>query len=113
MAFVGLLLLSKCVILVRSRVFLTTGGSYGTPHLDLGFVGMDSAAAASMLEMMQFSYLSFGLYISDISYKISNLFHTVTEYLLLISLLISDWLVCWVLWHINLCRLFNAKSIFM
>ena len=27
----------------------------------------------------------------------------------------SDWfgLVCWVLWHINLCRLFNAKSIFM
>ena len=22
-------------------------------------------------------------------------------------------LVCWVLWHINLCRLFNAKSIFM
>ena len=22
-------------------------------------------------------------------------------------------LVCWVLWHINLCMLFNAKSIFM
>ena len=22
-----------------------------------------------------------------------------------------DWLVKWVLWHINLCRLFNAKSI--
>ena len=22
-------------------------------------------------------------------------------------------LVCWVLWHINLCRLFNAKSILM
>ena len=22
-------------------------------------------------------------------------------------------LVCWVLWHINLCRLFNPKSIFM
>ena len=22
------------------------------------------------------------------------------------------WLVVWVLWHINLCRLFNAKSIF-
>ena len=22
-------------------------------------------------------------------------------------------LVCWVLWHISLCRLFNAKSIFM
>ena len=23
------------------------------------------------------------------------------------------WLVGWVLWHINLCRLFNAESIFM
>ena len=23
------------------------------------------------------------------------------------------WLVGWFLWHINLCRLFNAKSIFM
>ena len=23
------------------------------------------------------------------------------------------WLVGWVLWHINLCRLFNAKSIFI
>ena len=23
------------------------------------------------------------------------------------------WLVVWVLWHINLCRLFNAKSILM
>ena len=25
----------------------------------------------------------------------------------------KGWLVVWVLWHINLCRLFNAKSIFM
>ena len=25
----------------------------------------------------------------------------------------KGWLVGWVLWHINLCRLFNAKSIFM
>ena len=24
-----------------------------------------------------------------------------------------SWLVDWVSWHINLCRLFNAKSIFM
>ena len=31
------------------------------------------------------------------------------------DLLYDRWfgLVCWVLWHINLCRLFNAKSIFM
>ena len=27
--------------------------------------------------------------------------------------MIFGWLVVWVLWHINLCRLFNAKSIFM
>ena len=26
---------------------------------------------------------------------------------------IWTWLVGWVLWHINLCRLFNVKSIFM
>ena len=26
---------------------------------------------------------------------------------------VIGWLVVWVLWHINLCRLFNAKSIFM
>ena len=26
---------------------------------------------------------------------------------------VNDWLVVWVLWHIKLCRLFNAKSIFM
>ena len=25
----------------------------------------------------------------------------------------NGWLVGWVLWHMNLCRLFNAKSIFM
>ena len=25
----------------------------------------------------------------------------------------KGWFVCWVLWHINLCRLFNAKSVFM
>ena len=27
--------------------------------------------------------------------------------------LLDGWLVGWVLWHINLFRLFNAKSIFM
>ena len=39
-------------------------------------------------------------------------------YLLKFSCLSGKWehfdsLVCWVLWHINLCRLLNAKSIFM
>ena len=27
--------------------------------------------------------------------------------------MVISWLVVWVLWHINLCRLFNAKSIFI
>ena len=27
--------------------------------------------------------------------------------------ILKRWLVVWVLWHINLCRLFNAKSIFI
>ena len=26
---------------------------------------------------------------------------------------VHNWLVVWVLWYINLCRLFNAKSCFM
>ena len=29
------------------------------------------------------------------------------------TIFILGWLVLRVLWHINLCRLFNAKSIFM
>ena len=29
------------------------------------------------------------------------------------SNMLVGWLVVWVLWHINLCRLFNAKSIFI
>ena len=29
---------------------------------------------------------------------------------LLSAILFSDWLISWVLWHINPCKLFNAKS---
>ena len=32
---------------------------------------------------------------------------------IILSKEIDGWLVVWVLWNINLCRLFNAKSIFM
>ena len=31
----------------------------------------------------------------------------------LMYVIVGCWLVVWVLWHINLCRLFNDKSIFM
>ena len=34
-------------------------------------------------------------------------------YIFIISQDYVGWLVGWVLWHINLCRLFNAKSIIM
>ncbi len=29
------------------------------------------------------------------------------------EVIFASWLVGWILWHINLCRLFNAKSIFI
>ena len=32
---------------------------------------------------------------------------------IIISFFYFSWLVDWILWQINLCRLFNAKSIFM
>ena len=43
--------------------------------------------------------------------NIFGCFHTINFQIRLHHLFI--WLVGWVLWHINLCRLFNAKSIFI
>ena len=34
-------------------------------------------------------------------------------FFLIYCILVSVWLIVWVLWHINLCRLFNTKSIFI
>ena len=42
-----------------------------------------------------------------------SLFFDLGFAVLLLSSLENCWLVVWVLWHINLCRLFNAKSIFI
>ena len=48
---------------------------------------------------------------------INLIFHIVFPFsyywILLHTLLIYGWLVVWILWHIKLCRLFNAKSIFI
>ena len=63
--------------------------SNGTLHLALGFVGMHPAAA-SMWAVNKFLYWSFEVYVSDISWRVWNLFLTVTVYLLLISLLVSE-----------------------
>ena len=38
---------------------------------------------------------------------------TLDPYLIMLSVKQVCWLVGFVLWHINLCRLFNAKSIFI
>ena len=42
-----------------------------------------------------------------------NLFFRLSVVECLFVLWFSDWSVSWILWHINLCRLFNAKYIFM
>ena len=49
---------------------------------------------------------------------INNTWNHITEWKHIVILklddwLIGSWLVVWVLWHIKLCRLFNAKSNFM
>ena len=82
-------LLSKDVTFILSCFFLTSRHSDGTLHLALDLVGMHSAAA-SMWALMKFTYLSFGVCASDIFWRVLNLFHTVTIYLLLIFLLVSE-----------------------
>ena len=37
----------------------------------------------------------------------------ITQIIYIEKSLFGCWLVVWVLWHINLCRLFNTKSLFM
>ena len=60
-----------------SHFFQTPSDSNGTLHLTLGFVGMHSVIT-HMEAAAKFSYLSFGVYVSDISRRISNLSLTVT-----------------------------------
>ena len=61
--------------------FGTTSDSHRTLHSALDLVGMHFAAA-SMWAVMKFSYLSFGVCVSNISWRVSNFFLTVTVYLL-------------------------------
>ena len=85
LTFVGFLL-SKDAIFFYFIFFLTTSDSHRTLLLTVGLVGMHSAAA-SMWTMTKFSYSSFRVSISVISWGVSNLFLKVTLYLLLTSLL--------------------------
>ena len=50
------------------------------------------------------------IYVADLRHNLLGLDFIESLGLLDIPL---NWLVVWVLWHINLCRLFNAKSIFI
>ena len=55
-------------------------------------------------------------YLKSANYvKFLCLFRSVVSWSTFFSFYTQVWfgLVCWVLWHINLCRLFNAKTIFM
>ena len=69
LVLVGFLLLHRDAVFTLSHFFLTANVSHGTLCLALGLVGIHSAAA-SMWEMMKFSYLSFGVGASDISWRL-------------------------------------------
>ena len=77
-------------VFILSRFCLTTDDSHGTLHSARGLISMHFAAA-SMREMMEFSYSSFSVCVPDISWSASNFFLIVTVYLLLISLLVSSY----------------------
>ena len=83
----------KDAIFTLSCFFLTVSISHGTLCLVLGLVGIRSTAAASMWALKKFSYSSLGVCVLDIFWRVSNLFLTVTVYLLLISLLVKWGLV--------------------
>ena len=81
--------LSKDVFILLSRISLFAVDSQGTLHLAVGLDSMHSAAS-SLWAVTKFPYSSFGLFLSDVSLWVSNLFLTITEYWFLISLLVND-----------------------
>ena len=75
--------------------FLIAINSHGNLHLALGLVCIFSAPP-SIWVVTKFSYSSFGVCHSDVSWGVSNLFLTVTTYSLLVSPLMNEdkpWLV--------------------
>ena len=77
-----------------------------TLQLDIGLVSIHLTAAFIWV-VTKFSYLSFGVFLSNVSRKISNISYC---YRILIAYItMGKWLVAWVLWHVKLCWLFNAK----
>ena len=84
----GFLLLHLEAVFTSASFFLTTYVSHRTLGLALCLVGMHSAAA-SKWALMEFSYSSFRLYISDISWNAFNLFFSAYVYLSLAFLSLS------------------------
>ena len=80
LVLVGFLLLHRDAVSTLSRFFLTANVSQRTQCLALSLVGIHSAAA-SMWALMKFSYLSFGVSVSDISWRVLDLFLSVIIYL--------------------------------
>ena len=71
--------------------FSTTRDSHATLQLALDLVDMHAAAAASKWTVTKFSYSSFVVWLSNVSWKASNFFFTVILYLLLIFVLVSEY----------------------
>ena len=88
LAFAGFLLLSNDAFFL-SHFSLTAIDSHRTLHVTFGLVVIYSAVA-SIWVVRKFSYSSFGLCFSDVSWEVSDLFLTVTLYWLLISLLVIE-----------------------
>ena len=86
--FVGFFLLHLEVVFTSARFFLIANISHGTLDLALCLDGM-RFTAASKWALTKFSYSSFRVGVSDISWSASNLFLSVNIYLSLISLLLS------------------------
>ena len=86
---VGFLLLHWEAAFTSVRFFLTATVSHGTLVLALCLVGMHSAAAF-MWVLTKFSYSSFGVGVSDISWSALNLLPSVHIYLSLMSQLSRD-----------------------
>ena len=85
---VGFLLLHLEAVFTSTCFVLTANVSHGTLGLALSLVGMHFVAA-SRWALTKFSYLSFGVCVSDFSCSTLNLFLSVNIYLSLISLLLS------------------------
>ena len=92
---VGFLLLRREAVFTSALFFLTANVSYGTLGLVLYLVGMHYAAAAAAAAavskgaLTKYSYSSFEVGVSDISWSASHLFLSINVNLSLIFLLLS------------------------